>query len=189
MPDAPDRPPAPAPDPLLSWFAAPGSPAKLRAHYHPAAGRFSHAALQIVPWFDVLLLLVAFALFHRATALVPAEPLSLPAAPFGAGARSSLALVVRAVPARDGAAAPADAGGAPIFAEAFFADEAFDLTSPARAEALRAALAAEAAAAAETGVLVYMEEGVSHGDALRLASLLRAAGLSAAHFVLRPSAP
>ena len=183
-PAEPAAPPAPEPAPaadadrgeplLLSWFSGPGSPEKLRAHYRPA-GRFSHVALSVAPWFDALLLLVAFLAFHRATALVPAETVELPAAGFAAGARSSLVLVVRALPA-----APA---GAPLAAEVFLGGVAYDLASPGRADALRADLAAAAARTAETGALVYMDESLSHGDAVRLAGLLRDAGLERASFV------
>lgn len=170
-PDAPAEPGEPL---LLSWFSAPGSPGKLRAHYHPA-GRFSHVALSVAPWFDVLLLLVAFLAFHRATALVPSETVSLPEAGFAAGARSSLVLVARAL--------PAPRAGAPLSAEVFLDGVAYDLASPGRADDLRADLAAAAARTAETGALVYMDGTLSHGDAVRLSGLLREAGLSRASFV------
>ena len=173
---APAAPPAPAAgEPLLlSWFSGPGSPEKLRAHYRPA-GRFSHVALSVAPWFDALLLLVAFLAFHRATALVPAETVELPAAGFSAGARSSLVLVARALPA-----APP---GAPLAAEVFLDGVSYDLASPGRADAFRSDLAAAAARTAENGALVYMDGCLSHGDAVRLAGLLRDAGLERASFV------
>ena len=184
QPAEPPPAPEPAPPPaetaaageplLLSWFDAPGSPGKLRAHYRPA-GRFSHVALSVAPWFDVLLLLVAFLAFHRATALVPAETVSLPAADFAAGARSSLVLVARALPSAR--------AGAPLAAEVFLDGVAYDLAAPGRADDLRAALAAAAARTAETGALVYMDERISHGDAVRLSGLLREAGLERASFV------
>ena len=173
---APAAPPAPAAgEPLLlSWFSGPGSPEKLRAHYRPA-GRFSHVALSVAPWFDALLLLVAFLAFHRATALVPGETVELPAAGFSAGARSSLVLVARALPA-----APP---GAPLAAEVFLDGVSYDLASPGRADAFRSDLAAAAARTAENGALVYMDGCLSHGDAVRLAGLLRDAGLERASFV------
>ena len=182
-PAAPDAaPPAAAPaaaaepgEPLLlSWFSAPGSPEKLRARYRPA-GRFSHVAFSVAPWFDVLLLLAAFLAFHRATALVPAETVALPRAAFAAGARSSLVLVARALPSAR--------AGAPVAAEVFLDGVAWNLASPERAEAFRDALAAAARASAETGALVYMDAALSHGDAVRLAGLLREAGLESASFV------
>lgn len=179
-PAAPEAPPPPAPGAesggplLLSWFSAPGSPEKLRARYRPA-GRFSHLAFSVAPWFDVLLLLAAFLGFHRAVALVPAETVALPRAEFAAGARSSLVLVVRALP-------PARAGR-PVSAEAFLDGVAWNLASPERAAAFRDALAAAARAAAETNVLVYMDEALPHGDAVRLAGLFREAGLDTASFV------
>jgi biopolymer transport protein ExbD len=168
---------APAGEPLLlSWFSAPGSPGKLRAHYRPA-GRFSHVALSVAPWFDALLLLVAFLAFHRATAVVPSETVSLPGAEFAAGARSSLVLVARAD--------PNPRAGAEFAAEVFLDGVAYNLASPGRADEFRTDLAAAAARTAETGALVYMDEALSHGDAVRLSGILRDAGLERASFVTR----
>ena len=163
-PAAETIPPEPAPaaadgpgEPLLlSWFSAPGSPEKLRAHYRPA-GRFSHVAFSVAPWFDALLLLGAFLAFHRAVALVPSETVALPRAEFASGARSSLVLVARALPAAR--------GGDPVSAEVFLDGVSWNLASPERAAAFRDALAAAAARTAETGALVYMDAALSHGDA------------------------
>ena len=170
-PAAAEEPGAPL---LLSWFSEPGSPEKLRAHYRPA-GRFSHVAFSVAPWFDALLLLGAFLAFHRAVALVPSETVALPRAEFASGARSSLVLVARALPAAR--------GGDPVSAEVFLDGVSWNLASPGRAAAFRDALAAAAARTAETGALVYMDAALSHGDAVRLAGLLRDAGLETASFV------
>lgn len=168
---------APAAEPVrLSWFADRGGASRLRARYRPDA-RFSHAALSVAPWFDALLLLVAFLAFHRATALVPAETVDLPRAAFSSGARSSLVLAVRALPA-----APPDAD---IAAVAFLGGVAYDLARPGRADELRADLEAAARASSETNALVYMDEALSHGAAVRIAGILRDAGLGAASFVTR----
>lgn len=176
--DPPSAPPsadaAPGEPLLLSWVSAPGSPEKLRAHYRPA-GRFSHAAFSVAPWFDALLILGAFLAFHRATALVPAETVALPRAAFASGARSSLVLLVRALPAAR--------AGAPVSAEVFLDGVAYDLSSPGRADDLRGDLAAAAARTAESGALVYMDAALPHGDAVRLAGLFRDAGLETASFV------
>ena len=168
---------ADAPAPVrLSWFADRGGASRLRARYRPDA-RFSHVALSVAPWFDALLLLVAFLAFHRATALVPAETVDLPQAGFASGARSSVVLAVRALPA-----APP---GAEIAAMAFLGGVAYDLARPGRADELRADLEAAARAAAETNALVYMDEALPHGAAVRIAGILRDAGLGSASFVTR----
>ena len=49
--------------------------------------------------------------------------------------------------------------------------------------AFRRVLVDAARAAAETNVLVYMDEALPHGDAVRLAGLFREAGLETASFV------
>jgi len=200
-PSAPDpvpAEPAPAPPPAqaggsepLDWFGSP-RPGELREHYRPAAAA-TRLTLAIAPWFDVLLLVVATVLFHVATALVPGQPVDFLAAPAGAGglpaatlhdgARSSLVVVVRALPApavRDLRAADA------LRAEAFFGDGRYNLALESRRDAFRAALAAAVRASGETTALVYMDGSVPHRDAVRFSALLRDTGLAGASFVTRP---
>ena len=159
--------------------------------------RVSPAALLFVPWIDVLLVVGAACLFHSATCGVPAETfrldgveapsVSLPDAPFASAARSSLVLVVRRLP-------PDALAGAPLApeclpAQAFLDNVAWNLSRPDRAAAFPEAVAAAAKASAERSALVYMDADLSHRDALRLAAMLRAAGLESVAFATRPDAP
>ena len=188
---APARAPEPPPPEPLDWFGTP-RPGELREHYRPAATA-TRLTLVLAPWFDVLLLTVATVLFHLATALVPGQPADFLAAPAGAGglpaagipdgARSSLVVVVRALPApavRDRRAAAA------FRAEAFFRDERFNLSLDPRRAAFRSALAEAVRSTGEDRAVVYMDGSVTHQDAVRLSALLREAGLAGASFVTRP---
>ena len=169
----------PSADPFSGFSAA-----SLRERYAPR--RLARPLLALVPWADVLLLVLAFAFFGQAAALVPGELVDLPEAEFRAGAASTLVLVVRALPGSPDAAG-ADAG-APL-ADAFFADERFPLARPERAAALREAVAAASAAAGEDTAVVYMDGSLPHRDALRVCALLREAGLRHVLFAARPPAP
>lgn len=147
--------------------------------------RIARPLLALVPWVDVLLLALAFAFFGQATALVPGEPVDLPESAFRAGAVSSLVLVVRA---RPGPAAGPAAADAPR-ADAFFRDELFSLVRPGRADALREALRAAAAASGEDTAVVYLDASLTHRDALWVCSLLRESGLKRVLFAAKPSGP
>lgn len=160
------------------------SAAALRERYAPPR-RVARPLLALVPWADALLLVLAFAFFGQAAALVPGELVDLPEAEFRAGAASTLVLVVRALPGAPDAAG-ADAG-APL-ADAFFADGRYPLARPERAEALRAAVRAAAEAAGEDTAVVYMDAALPHRDALRVCALLRDAGLRRVLFAARPPA-
>ena len=195
---APEEPgPAPLPEreggaEPLDWFGTP-RPGELREHYRPAAAA-TRLTLALAPWFDVLLLVVATVLFHVATALVPGQPVEFlagPAASAGAlpdadlhdGARSSLVVVVRALPSpgvRD------LRSGSVLRAEAFFRDDRYNLAQESRRNAFRSALAAAVRDSGETTALVYMDGSVPHRDAVRFSALLRDTGLAGASFVTRP---
>lgn len=149
----------------------------LRDRFRPPR-RIARPLLALVPWADTLLLALAFAFFGQAAALVPGERVDLPESAFRAGAASSLVLVVRARP-----------GGGPAAPEAFFRDERFPLARPERADALREALRGAAAGSGEDTAVVYMDGSLPHGEALRLCSLLREAGLRHVLFAARPPAP
>lgn len=151
----------------------------LRERYRPPR-RIARPLLALVPWADALLLVLAFAFFGQAAAVVPGQTVDLPRADFRDGATSTLVLVVRALP---GAAASADA---PTPAEAFFRDERFSLPRPERVEALREALREAVAASGEDAVVVYMDGSLPHRDALRICALVREAGLSRVLFAARP---
>ena len=189
---APARAPEPPPPEPLDWFGTP-RPGELREHYRPAAAA-TRLTLVLAPWFDVLLLVVATVLFHVATALVPGQPVdflsasaggpgALPDAGLRDGARSSLVVVVRALPppaVRD------LRSGAALRAEAFFRDDRYNLAQETRRNAFHAALAAAVRDSGETTALVYMDGSVPHRDAIRFSALLRDTGLTGASFVTRP---
>ena len=193
-PDAPSgtpaRPTGAAGTEPLDWFGTP-RPGELREHYRPAATA-TRITLALAPWFDVLLLVVATVLFHVATALVPGQPADFLSAPAGAGglpavrihdgARSSLVVVVRAMPApavRDLRSTSA------CRAEAFFRDDRYNLALEPRRRAFCDALADAVRTTGQTNALVYMDGTVAHKDAVRVSALLRDAGLAGASFVTR----
>ena len=175
----PDASPEAAPQRGVGAFGAYGR--------RTTAARFAPRALALVPWLDALILVVAYALFANATALVPGQKVALPALPFEDGERpSSLAVAVNAVPrARSAARA---AGPDTLAAVAFLGDESYDLSDPARVAAFRGDLAAEGARTRETRAVVYLDESMPHGDTLRLARVLRGAGVEKVLFAVRPRA-
>lgn len=164
--------------------AANGAPGTVSGARRLTAARFAPRAIALVPWLDALVLVVASLLFANATARVPGQVVDLPREPFADGRlRTSLAVAVTA--SRDARVEPSESVPT-LAAAAFLGDERYDLSRAARAEAFRADLSRAAGDAAETRAVVYLDGEMKHRDAMRLARLLRGAGVGQVLFAVRP---
>lgn len=169
-----------------SWFTS-FSRARLRARYQ-LPRRLMSMVVAFAPWFDVLLLGTAIVLFQNASAMIPGQPVALPAATFRDGARSTLSVVVNALPATasqpvlDPAAAPVTVS---IPAVAWFRDERFLLNQPHRIAALRAALTEARVRNREDTLLLYLDRELSAENLLRVSAIARDAGFAHVSLVTR----
>lgn len=139
--------------------------------------RVSSTVVAFAPWLDVLLLCTAFVLFQFATALVPGQPVELPAIGFRDGAQSSISVVVTALPNNRPPAefSPADAVR-PIPAVAWFQDERYLLNHPHRVSALQNKLSETRLRSGEETLLLYLDKNLSLESTLQISTLARNAG-------------
>ncbi|MGN0843930.1 MAG: hypothetical protein ACI4QT_01765 [Kiritimatiellia bacterium] len=157
------------------WFSGSGT--------HGLSSRFGfsrHTASTVVafaPWLDVLLLCTALVLFQFATALIPGQPVELPAIGFRDGAQSSISVVVTALPNNQPPAeiSPSDALR-PIPAVAWFQDERYLLNHPHRISALQNKLGETRLRSGEDTLLLYLDKNLSLESTLQISSLARNAG-------------
>lgn len=172
----------------FDWFATFGR-GGLRIRYRPRSRVYS-LFFVVVPWLDLIVLAVAFVLFTRAMATVPGIIVDLPALPVEAGLQSTVAIVARAIEptaekvemaytADDGATAK------PIAVMVFFDDERFNLSQPHHIATFRNAVRVKLARTGETKVLLYLDQAVTHESSMRLALLLRDAGIGRVNFVVQ----
>ncbi len=159
-------------EPSFSGFSARSLPSRFGF-----SRRFFSPIVAFAPWFDVLLLCTAFVLFQFATALVPGQPVELPAIGFRDGARSSVSVVVTALPNSPSTAEipPADAIR-PIPAIAWFDDERYLLNHPHRISALQNKLNETRLRSGEETLLLYLDKNLSLESTLQISAIARNAG-------------
>lgn len=172
----------------FDWFAGLGRDG-LRTRYRPRSRIYSFF-LAVVPWLDLIVLTMAVVLLTRAMAVVPGFIVDLPRLPSEEGVQSTLAIVARAIePTGDQAetAYVSDDGATvkPVDVMVFFDDERFNLSQPHHIATFRNAVRAMLARTGETQVLLYLDRAVTHENSMRLALLLRHAGVDRVNFVMQ----
>lgn len=160
----------------------------LRTRYRPVC-RINHAFFTVAPWFDVLLLGLTVAIALGGRTIVPGVAVDLPTAPFREGLDSDLVLVVNPLPSTPsraaGATKPTDSLMPTMAALVFFNDDRFDLSTEHQCASLQNAIAATIERVGGRDALLYVDQRVSHGDVVRLVSLLRATGVRRANLAAK----
>lgn len=177
-----------------SWFSD-YSLEGLRIRYRPPC-RIHSVFFAVVPWLNVLLLVLAFVMFSQSNTVVPGMTvdIKLPEERANGGMRSSIALVARSVPRAPDAGDPryaeaaADDGAVerPMDLVLFFHDSRFNLSQPHQIASFRNNIAAEVRRLEETDALLYIDKNVTQKDTMRLAVMLRDAGVERVCFVVKP---
>lgn len=168
---------------MHDWFA-PISREGLRTRYQPKSRIYS-VFFTIVPWFNVALLAFAYIFFLQRAVHIPGPTMELPTVNTYDGIRSSIVLAVRAhqverpFTTTSARVAPEDqASVSPLQLVVFLEDCEYDLTHVHRIASLQNDLRALVLALGETEAILYVDEQVTHAAVLRLAELLRVAGLT-----------
>jgi len=157
----------------------------LRTRYRPAC-RINHAFFTVAPWLNVTILVLAVVMLLGGRTIVPGVAVELPGAPFREGIDSDLVLVVNPLPSTatlTGGNGEEDARSMPVLV--FFNDDRFNLTNPAQCDGLQDALTKHLERVGGRDALLYVDRRVSHGDVVRLVSLLRSVGVRRANLAVK----
>ena len=174
----------------FNWFAD-YSRDGLRTRYRPTCRIYS-GFFAVVPWLNVLLLVAAFVMLTRPSIVVPGILVNLPTQAVHDGMRSSIVLVVKALPPRtvaheDAAAVVADDGATvtPLDLEVFFNDDRFDLSQAHHIATFRNDLSSAIAGWGETKALLYLDKDITHENTMRFAKMLGDAGITRVCYVVK----
>jgi biopolymer transport protein ExbD len=151
-----------------------GSLTGLRTRFFPR-GRVGQGLVAVAPWVDIVLLVLLFSLVESKIVLQPGVVVSLPAAPFADGTRSSLIAVVLAV-----------GGGAAKEEIVFFDDQRYTVSDAKAMENLKYALARACAAKGEDGLIIQADQRVSHGAIVALMNMALEVGLKKVNLAEKP---
>ena len=165
------------------WFGDSSGRANLRIRYRPPC-RIHSVFFSVVPWLNIFLLVMAFVLLMQSRAVVPGFNVDLPVERTGDGMRSSLIIVAKNIPHTRSAEAPAASPGNDGAVEPtmnlmlFFKDDRFNMSKPHSIATFRNNLMAAMRGQDETEVILYLDETATQKDAIRLAAMLRDAGVT-----------
>lgn len=172
----------------FDWFANFGRDG-IRTRYRPRSRIYS-VFFVVVPWFDMMILSVAFAFFSQLMASTPGVVVDLPVSAVTEGMRSTIMIVAKASPLGVEAHAQSDGidDGAtvkPMGITVFFNDARFNLSQPHHISTFRNALETLILQSGEKEALLYMDKDITHENTMRFAMLLQSAGVSRICYVVK----
>ncbi len=172
----------------FDWFGNFGRDG-IRTRYRPRSRIYS-AVFAVVPWFDVMILAMAFVVFSQMISVVPGIPVDLPVNMVREGMRSTIMIVAKASPL--GVKTPtktdkADDGAtvSPMGITAFLNDSRFNLSQPHHIATFRNTLSSLISRSGETEALLYLDKDITHENTMRFSMLLKSAGVSRICYVVK----
>ncbi len=180
----------------FDWLADPGR-GGLRTRYRPKA-RILSFFLVFVPWIDIMLLGFAFVALLHSRSIVPGDVVNLPGGVLHGGLETGHAVIVRSLNRSDdySGVSPFDQDGASygtalpheINVMVFFDNERFNMSYQHRISSFYNSLREKVSETGVRDVLLYMDGGVEHADAVRLNGLFRSAGIERVCYVQKTEA-
>lgn len=172
----------------FDWFASFGRDG-IRTRYRPRSRIYS-VFFVVVPWFDMMILSVAFAFFSQMMASTPGVTVDLPVYAVKDGMRSTIMIVAKATPlgvetAAESARVDDGATVRPMAITVFFNDARFNLSQPYHIATFRNTLETLISQSGETEALLYMDKDITHENTMRFAMLLKSAGVSRICYVVK----
>lgn len=172
----------------FDWFGNFGRDG-IRTRYRPRSRIYS-AFFVVVPWFDMLILSVAFSFFSLLMSSTPGVTVDLPVFAVKDGMRSTIMIVAKASPL--GVESLAESGGVddgatvrPMGITVFLNDSRFNLSQPHHISTFRNSLETLILQSGETEALLYIDKDITHENTMRLAMLLKSAGVSRVCYVVK----
>ncbi len=172
----------------FDWFANFGRDG-IRTRYRPRSRIYS-VFFVVVPWFDMMIISVAFAFFTLMMSSTPGISVDLPAFAVKDGMRSTIMIVAKVSPL--GVESLAESGGVddgatvpPMGVTVFFNDSRYNLSQPHHIATFRNTLETLVLQSGETEALLYIDKDVTHENTMRLAMLLKSAGVSRICYVVK----
>ena len=183
---------APAEKPDFDWFSD-YSADGMRTRYRPPC-RILSVFVAVVPWLNVLVLAVAFAMFCGSMAKIPGIVVELPEQHASGGMRSSLVVVAKDMPPETEAAGTASSDDQefddgttmrPMRLVAFFKHKEYDLSQPHHIATFRNDVSSAISREGETEVLLYLDKSTTHEKTVQLTDMLREAGTTRICYVVK----